>query len=68
MLSYVRSVLGRHDDHGASAVEYALLAAGVAALVVAIVYLFGGVVSKSFDNSCGRFAAGSAANASSTCQ
>jgi pilus assembly protein Flp/PilA len=68
MLDYFRSITRRHDDDGASAVEYGLLVAGIAALIVAIVFIFGNVVSKSFNNTCGRLSSGSAANASSKCQ
>ncbi len=41
------------DERGASAVEYGLLVAGVAALIVLIVFAFGGVVSNLFSDSCG---------------
>lgn len=41
------------DENGASAVEYGLLIAGIAALVVMIIYAFGGVVSHLFSDSCG---------------
>ncbi len=39
-------------ERGASAVEYGLLIAGVAALIVAIVLLFGGAVTDLFTDSC----------------
>jgi pilus assembly protein Flp/PilA len=45
--------LRSRDERGASAVEYGLLLAGVAALIVLIVFAFGGVVSRLFSNSCG---------------
>ncbi len=32
------------DEAGASAVEYGLLVAGIAALIVAVVFLFGGMI------------------------
>ena len=41
-------------EDGGSAVEYALLAAGVAALIVAVVYVFGGVVKSTFTKTCGQ--------------
>ncbi|MEO7351386.1 MAG: Flp family type IVb pilin, partial [Marmoricola sp.] len=41
----------RHQD-GASAVEYGLLVAGIAALVVAVVFVFGGVIKNSFKSTC----------------
>lgn len=40
------------DETGASAVEYGLLVAGIAALIVAVVFLFGGMISDTFDKTC----------------
>ena len=37
------------DERGASAVEYGLLVAGIAAVVVGIVFLLGGTLSGVFD-------------------
>ena len=34
------------DEAGASAVEYGLLVAGIAALIVAVVFLFGGMIKR----------------------
>jgi len=42
----------RRDESGASAVEYGLLLAGIAALIFITVYAFGGVVQDTFDQSC----------------
>ena len=54
MLHYVRSFIARRDNEdGASAVEYGLLVAGIAALIVAIVFAFGGVIKSSFSKTCG---------------
>ena len=39
-------------DVGASAVEYALVVGGIAAVVVALVFLFGSFVSDSFAGTC----------------
>jgi pilus assembly protein Flp/PilA len=48
MLDYLRNLFAarsaRRDERGASAVEYGLLIAGIAALIVVIVFAFGGVV------------------------
>ena len=58
MLNYILiitgldAVIARHDEEGASAVEYGLLVAGIAALVVAVVFLFGGMISDVFNNTC----------------
>ena len=46
-------------ENGASAVEYGLLVAGIAGLVVAIVFAFGGVVSDLFTGTCDSIGSGS---------
>ncbi len=45
------------DERGASAVEYGLLVAGIAALIVAIVFLLGDQIVNSFDQTCDAIAA-----------
>ncbi len=40
------------DERGASAVEYGLLIAGIAAVIVAIVFLLGDTISGSFNDTC----------------
>lgn len=40
------------SEDGASAVEYGLLIAGIAALVVAIVFIFGDMVGGVFGGTC----------------
>jgi pilus assembly protein Flp/PilA len=56
----------KHQEDGASAVEYGLLVAGVAALIVLIVFAFGGVVKGSlFKTSCQTVAANAASSAAS---
>ena len=42
----INAMLARRDEEGASAVEYGLLVAGIAALIVAIVFLFGGMIKQ----------------------
>ncbi|NYG56295.1 Flp family type IVb pilin [Nocardioides perillae] len=42
----------RMDERGASAVEYGLLVAGIAALIVAVVFFFGGFVGDIFGDTC----------------
>lgn len=44
--------LPRRDERGASAVEYGLVVAAVAAVVVAILMAFGGLTVDLFDDSC----------------
>ncbi len=47
------SRIDKRDERGASAVEYGLLIAGIAALIVLVVFAFGGVLSNLFSDSCG---------------
>lgn len=46
------------DDAGASAAEYAMLAAAVAAVIVAIVFALGQHVFMLFDDTCHSIKAG----------
>ncbi len=48
----IRLILSHRDEEGASAVEYGLLVAGIAAVIVAVVFLLGDVVSDAFDETC----------------
>ena len=59
MITRIRTTL-RHDE-GASAVEYGLLVAAIAAIIVGVVFILGGKVSSAFNhtNTC---IAGSGAN------
>ena len=52
MLEFIRSISARRNQDGASAVEYGLLVAGIAALVVVIVFAFGGVIKGAFEGTC----------------
>jgi pilus assembly protein Flp/PilA len=53
MIAYMRAVR-RHvkDDTGASAVEYGLLIAAIAAVIVVVVFALGSVVKNKFSNTC----------------
>jgi pilus assembly protein Flp/PilA len=44
------------DEEGASAVEYGLLVAAIAALIVLIVFALGNVVKDTFDVTCDTIA------------
>lgn len=44
------------DEEGASAVEYGLLVAAIAALIVLVVFALGGVIKSSFAKSCDTIA------------
>jgi pilus assembly protein Flp/PilA len=64
----LRSAPGRRlREDGASAVEYGLLVAGIAGLIVAIVFLFGDAVSGLFDDTCGAISAGGTGHISANC-
>ena len=66
MLEFIRTVTARRNDDGASAVEYGLLVAGIAALIVAVVFLFGGMITGIFNNTCAKVAAGKTSTATTT--
>jgi pilus assembly protein Flp/PilA len=54
VLDYLRIILNAHlakmDERGASAVEYGLLIAGIALVVVAVVFILGGTLRDVFTN------------------
>jgi pilus assembly protein Flp/PilA len=56
MLEYLRVMLdarlAKMDERGASAVEYGLLIAGIAALIVVVVFAFGGLLHNVFQSTC----------------
>lgn len=56
MLEFLRIMLDARfedrDERGASAVEYGLLIAGIAALIVVVVFAFGGTISGIFSDTC----------------
>ena len=65
MLARIRKVMDSADN-GASAVEYGLLVAAIAAVVVIIVFALGGVVKEVFSDTCDSIKAG-ATNVAATC-
>ena len=52
MLRYFRNLTGDVKDRGASAVEYGLMVAAIAAVIVAIVFGLGGLVRETFQDTC----------------
>ncbi len=62
----VRSIR-RHatSDEGASAVEYGLLVAAIAAVIILVIFALGGVVQNIFSNTCKSIS--SAASVTATC-
>jgi pilus assembly protein Flp/PilA len=69
MLDYLRIILNgrlaKMDERGASAVEYGLLITGIAALIVIVVFAFGGVIKNIFQKTCTSI--GSSAGGAGTC-
>jgi pilus assembly protein Flp/PilA len=61
MLDYLRIMLNgrlaKMDERGASAVEYGLLIAGIAALIVVVVFAFGGSLKSIFTDTCSKVTA-----------
>ncbi len=60
MLDYLRIMIAArtaNNERGASAVEYGLLIAGIAALIVVIVFAFGDNIKDVFDETCQSVAA-----------
>ncbi len=55
MLDYIRTIVSRRRDaeSGASAVEYGLLVALIAAVIVLAVFALGGLVKNTFSETCG---------------
>ncbi len=50
MLTRIRTLLRQGKDTGASAVEYGLLVAGIAVVIIAAVFFLGNVVTDNFEN------------------
>ncbi|GAA1926073.1 Flp family type IVb pilin [Nocardioides marmoribigeumensis] len=65
MLQHLQRLVNRKDEQGASAVEYGLLVAAIAALIVLIVFALGGVVKEVFTNTCTSIQA--SANTTAAC-
>jgi len=63
-MALMREVV-RRDETGASSVEYGMLAVAIAALIVIVVFLMGGMVRHIFANTCGDIA--SSVSGSTTC-
>ena len=60
MLDYLRLMLtarlAKKDERGASAVEYGLLVAGIAGIIVLTVFVFGAQVNALFQDTCDSIA------------
>lgn len=56
MLEYIRKIQKGRNEDGASAVEYGLLVAAIAAVIVVIVFALGGLIRNAFSNTCNDIA------------
>lgn len=65
MIDYLRILLNarleKMEERGASAVEYGLLIAGIAALIVVAVFALGPIVKEAFTDTCGEIDSGNSA-------
>jgi pilus assembly protein Flp/PilA len=52
----------RRDDEGASAVEYGLLVAAIAAIIILVVFALGSFVKGAFKDTCDAFDSASSVN------
>jgi pilus assembly protein Flp/PilA len=52
MLEYIRRVAAHRGDDGAASVEYGLLVAAIAAIIVLVVFALGSWVKDSFSDTC----------------
>ena len=66
MLQYMQRLVNRKDEKGASAVEYGLLVAAIAAIIVLVVFVVGKFVKAAFDTTCGGME-GNVTNTTETC-
>ena len=71
MLDYLRIMLNaqkaRMDERGASAVEYGLLIAGIAALIVVAVFALGPIVKEAFTDTCDSITTGNGSTIDGSC-
>lgn len=67
MLQYMRSIMRARKEDGASAVEYGLLVAAIAALIVVVVFVLGHIIQKVFKNTCDTIASNSNVTSNKTC-
>ena len=67
MLMFMQRLVNRRDEEkGASAVEYGLLVAAIAAIIVLIVFAIGKFVKEGFGDTCAAMSAQSSLSAT-TC-
>ena len=58
MLHYIWALRNRRNDEGATAVEYGLLVAAIAAIIVLVVFVLGKYVKGAFSSTCSAISTG----------
>ena len=56
LINFIQTRRATKDEQGASAVEYGLLIAGIAALIVVAVFALGPIVHDAFSSTCDTIA------------
>ena len=71
MINYLRIMIdaqrAKMDERGASAVEYGLLIAGIAALIVVAVFALGPIVKEAFADTCDAITSGTGSTVTGDC-
>ena len=65
MLQYMQRIMRAKNEDGASAVEYGLLVAAIAAVIVVIVFALGGLIKSAFSGTCTAIATGTSTTGTS---
>ena len=67
MLQLMQRLVNRKDEKGASAVEYGLLVAAIAAVIVIIVFALGKLVNGAFTKTCSAINSNGANSSTTDC-
>jgi len=67
MLQLMQRLVNRKDEKGASAVEYGLLVAAIAAVIVIIVFALGKLVNGAFTKTCSAINSNGVNSSTSAC-
>jgi pilus assembly protein Flp/PilA len=67
MLSYIWALRNRRDDEGATAVEYGLLVAAIAAVIVLVVFVLGTYVKGAIEDTCDAISTNSTTTVTDSC-
>ena len=63
MLAYIRKVSRKTADRGATAVEYGLMVAAIAAVIVGLVFGIGTLIKGAFQDTCDQLKTGNSTTA-----